>query len=121
ATYMAAVNVRKDIEAARARVARLLGTRPVEITFTAGATEANNLAIHGVMRRHPEARMLVSAIEHDSVLEPARQYNHAEIAATEQGIVDLAALEQSIDDQTVLLSIMYANNEIGTIQPIREI
>lgn len=121
ALYGAAVQVKKDLEAARAGVAQILGARPVEITFTAGGTEANNLAIHGVMRAFPQGNMVVSAIEHDSVLETARQYASAEAPVTEKGVVDVAALATMIDDSTVLVSIMLANNEIGTIQPVREI
>lgn len=121
AVYLAANQVRKDLEAARGSVAAVIGARPVEVTFTAGGTEANNLAIHGVLRAFPESKVLVSAIEHESVLATAGQYPHAEIPVTEQGVIDVAALEKAIDYGTVLISIMYANNEIGTIQPIRDI
>lgn len=121
ATYLAAQAVRKDLEAARAAVARCIGARPVEVTFTAGGTEANNLAIHGVMAEFPDAGIVVSAIEHDSVLEAARQYDCTEAPVTAQGIADVAALERLVDDRTVLISIMYANNEIGTVQPVRDI
>src|SRR3954452_15560834 len=71
ATYSAALDVHKDLEKARAEVALGFGARPSEVVFTAGGTEANNLAIHGVMRRYPGANMVVSAVEHDSVLAPA--------------------------------------------------
>ena len=64
ATYLAAKTVRKAIDDARSRTAKALGVRPGEIIFTAGATEANNLAIHGVMAKYPEKKMLVSAAEH---------------------------------------------------------
>lgn len=121
ATYAAARQVHQAVEAARASVAHYIGARPAEITFTAGGTEANNLVIHGVMRRFPDANMLMSGIEHDSVLETGKQYDRRLVAMTEQGILDLSALESAIDDRTVLVSIMYANNEIGTIQPIRDI
>ena len=121
ALYWPAHQVAKDIAAARAKVAGWLGSRPSEVVFTAGGTEANNLAIHGVMARFPAAEMLASSIEHDSVLEPARQYNSREIPVTPEGLVDLPALTNLISDRTVLISVMYANNEIGTIQPIREI
>jgi cysteine desulfurase len=65
--------------------------------------------------------MVVSAIEHDSVLQPARRYNTSEVAMHADGIVDSSALQAAIHDKTVLISIMYANNEIGTVQPLREI
>jgi len=121
ALYGAAERVRHDVDTARSSVARSLGVRPAEIVFTAGGSEANNLAIHGVMTRYPGARLLMSAIEHDSVLEAGKQFAHDMVSVTGQGIVDTAALKEQIDDNTVMISIMYANNEIGTIQPIREI
>src|SRR5688572_12604732 len=74
ALYLAAKSVAADIAAARATVAGLLGVRPAEIIFTAGGTEANNLAVHGVMRQFPDANVIVSAVEHESVLKPAHVY-----------------------------------------------
>jgi cysteine desulfurase len=121
ATYLPAQQVRHDLEAARRTVADLLGARSAEITFTAGATEANNLAIHGIMRQFPHGNVIVSAVEHDSVLVPAQTHDVRIAPVDEYGQVQLDALEQLIDDKTVLVSIMYANNEVGTIQPIREI
>lgn len=121
ALYGAAHDVARDLAKARADVAAVLGARPVEITFTAGGTEANNLAIHGVMAAHPGKKVIVSTIEHDSVLETARQYGCLAAPVTEQGIIDTAQLRKLIDDDTVLVSLMYANNEIGTIQPIAQV
>ncbi len=121
AVYGAAQRVSKDLQAARASVAQVIGARPVEVTFTAGGTEANNLAIHGVMSRFPAANMVVSGIEHDSVLGPAAQYTYKLARVNEQGVVDIPALRALVDDQTALISVMYANNEIGTVQPVRDI
>lgn len=121
ALYTAAHEVAQDVAQARATVAHYLGARPAEITFTAGGTEANNLAIHGVMRRFPEGNIVVSAIEHESVLRAAEHYECRKVAVDAQGVVDLAALEAAIDDKTVLVSIIYANNEVGVIQPLRDI
>jgi len=121
ATYLVAQGVKKDLEAARARVAYWFGARPNEITFTAGSTEANNLVIHGLMRQYPNAKVIVSAIEHESVLAPAHEYDCVEAPVTTKGVVDLEKLAQLIDDTTVLVSVMYANNEVGTIQPIGQI
>lgn len=121
ATYMAAQHVRQALESARADVAVVLGARSSEIIFTAGGTESDNLAIAGVMQQFPEANVVVSAIEHDAVLEPAGQFNCSVSLVNEQGIVDLADLAAKINGQTVLVSVMYANNEVGTIQPIRQI
>jgi cysteine desulfurase len=121
ANYLAAQEVHRDLDAVRASVAACLGARANEIIFTAGGTESDNLAIAGVMRQFPGAKVVVSSIEHDAVLEPARQFDCTVTPVTLQGLVDLAALEANIDDQTVLISVMYANNEVGTIQPIRQV
>lgn len=121
ATYLAAQAVKKDLDAARASIASWLGARPSEVVFTAGGTEANNLAIHGIMRQYPDATIITSAIEHESVLRPACAYNCKEAPATPAGLVHLDKLRALIDDQTVLVSIMYANNEVGTVQPVRAV
>jgi cysteine desulfurase len=121
ASYQAARQIRQALETARIQVAHWLGARPSEVVFTAGGTEANNLAIHGVMRRYPQANVVVSAIEHDAVLGPARHYDCRQAVVTADGQLDLGALQVLVDDQTVLISVMYANNEIGTIQPLRNV
>jgi cysteine desulfurase len=121
ATYLPAVGVRKDLDAARARVAHWLGARPNEVVFTAGGTEANNLAIRGVMEQFPDKKLIVSSIEHESVLRPAHQYQCTEAPVGKDGIVDLATLKALIDDDTVLVSVMYANNEMGAVQPVRQL
>ena len=121
ATYSAARDVRKALATARAGIAHWLGARPAEIIFTAGGTEANNLAIDGVMRQFPDGNVVVSAIEHESVLEPARGYDCRQAAIGPDGRLDLEDLRRKIDNKTVLVSIMYANNEIGTVQPLRKI
>lgn len=121
ATYLAAKQVRQSLESARAGVAVALGARVSEIIFTAGGTEANNLAIHGVMRAFPGKKVVVSAVEHESVLAAARIYDCTEVPVMSDGLLDIAGLERAIGDDTVLVSIMYANNEVGTIQPIREV
>ncbi len=121
ATYSAAINVRKQLEAGRSKVAHWLGANSSDIIFTAGGTEANNLAIHGVMQQFTGANIVVSSIEHDSVLVPANQYEVRHVAVDEKGRVNLEDLAKKIDENTALVSVMYANNEIGTIQPIREV
>jgi len=120
ATYSAALAVKKSVAEARSKVAHWLGARSSEIIFTAGGTEANNLAVHGVMRQFPAGNIVVSAIEHESVLAPARDYDCREAAVRPDGRLDVDDLRRKIDDKTVLVSIIYANNEIGTIQPVRE-
>ena len=121
ATYNAARQVHKDLEAARASVAHWLGSKPSEVVFVAGGTEANNLAIHGIMSQFPKANIVLSGIEHESVLAAAKHYDYREVAVKLDGTIDLVDLEKKIDENTVLVSVMYANNEIGTIQPLREI
>lgn len=115
ATYLAAKKVRSAVEEARARVAKTLGVRPGEIVFTAGATEANNLAIHGVMAKHPGKKLLISAVEHASVLETAKQYDHELIPVDSFGHVDAESLKKLITDDVVLVSCMWVNNEVGTV------
>lgn len=121
ATYLPAVAVRKDLAAARSRVAGVLGARPNEIIFTAGGTEANNLAIRGVLEQHAGTNVVISSIEHESVLAAAHQYACKEAPVSSQGVVDIDALTGLVDDRTVLVSVMYANNEVGSVQPIHQI
>lgn len=121
ATYAPARRVSDELETARANVAHWLGARPTEVIFTAGGTEANNLAIHGVLQAFPGSNVVVSAIEHESVLAPARAYDCREATVLADGMVDLLTLRAIIDERTVLVSIMYANNEVGTIEPLTEV
>jgi cysteine desulfurase len=115
------------VEAGRGEVAALLHAEPREIVFTSGATEANNLALLGVMRATPPgSHLVVSAIEHASVLEPAERLRREGFGVTvapvdRLGRVDPERVQAALTPQTALVSIMAANNEIGTIQPIREI
>lgn len=121
ATYAAAQAVHKDLEAARSSIAHWLGARPTEVIFTAGGTEANNLAIRGVLSQFPEGNIVTTGIEHDSVLRTAQEFAHRIAPVSEDGIASVPALIELVDDQTVLVSVMYANNEVGTVQPIRAI
>jgi cysteine desulfurase len=119
--YMAARNVKRDIADARVRVAYWLGARPTEIIFTAGATESVNIAIHGVMGRFEGAKVVALSTEHESVLGSVGRYPHALAPVLPNGSVDMGKLEALLDDQVVLLSLAYANNELGTIQPLAQI
>ncbi|HET9850014.1 MAG TPA: cysteine desulfurase family protein [Candidatus Saccharimonadales bacterium] len=121
ATYLAARAARQDLEEARGRAAQTLGAKPAEIIFTAGATEANNLAISGIAQRFSDGQILVSAIEHDSVLAPARRAGAQKIPVWADGRVNLDKLAKLISDRTVLISVGLINNEIGTIQPLKDI
>ncbi len=114
-----------QVDAAKARIAALLDSVPEAVVLTAGASEANNLAICGVARRAPKGRdeILISAIEHPSVraaAEAMREFGFrvGEIPVDHQGLVDLDALRDRVSERTALVSVMAANHEIGTIQPI---
>lgn len=120
-SYLAAKSVRQSLDNARAAVAHWLGAKPREVIFTAGATESINLAIHGVMRAFPQGHIVTSSIEHDAVLAAAGIYDHTVAPVLKDGTVNVDALKKAITDTTVLVSVAIANNEIGTIQPLREI
>ncbi len=119
ASYLAAKSVAKDISKARLTVAGWLGIRPSEVIFTAGGTEANNLAIRGVMDLYPGANLVVSQIEHESVTKPAKKYDCRQANVLPSGVVDVDIIKKLVTDKTVLVSVIYANNEIGTLQPLR--
>ena len=119
--YLAGRAASQALEDARSAVAQILGAKPAEIIFTAGATEANNLAIQGVMKDFPECEVLVSTIEHESVLAPAAIFNYHMVPVDSKGRVDLQKLETMVSDKTVLVSIGLVNNEIGTVQAMPDI
>jgi cysteine desulfurase len=122
ALYKGGRDAKTALETARQSVASAIGARPSEVTFTAGGTESANLAINGVMANYPNASLIVSAVEHAAVLEPARQYTRLKVAPVDKtGRIEVNELSQLIDDDTVLISVMYANNEVGTVQPIEDI
>lgn len=117
---------RAAVDRARREVAALIGARPNEIIFTSGGTEANNLAIRGVCEAAPGRHIITSAIEHPSVrgvcaaLEQ-RGWEVTRLPVYENGIVRVEDVRAAIRADTVLVSVMLANNEIGTIQPVAEI
>ncbi|MEK7493571.1 MAG: cysteine desulfurase family protein [Patescibacteria group bacterium] len=119
------------LDRARHRVADMLGCLSQEVIFTGSATEANNLALYGVVRQALEKKkpvhIITSTIEHESVANPLAQLAREEyvsvtyIPASRDGFIDVNAFQSALTEHTVLVSMMYANNEIGTLQPIREI
>ncbi|NOT34147.1 MAG: cysteine desulfurase [Candidatus Eisenbacteria bacterium] len=116
---------REALTAARERVAIATGANLEEVVFTAGGSEANNLALKGIvaMAAPERRRLVVSAVEHPSVLETARELEREGVPVTivpvdADGIVSIAALERAIDSDVALVSLMIANNETGAIQPI---
>ena len=119
---------RAALDKARAKVAGLINAEPREVVFTSGGTESDNLAIKGVAAYKGRARghIVTTRMEHPAVLEPCaylkRQgFEVTELGISADGLIDLGALENAIRDDTVLISVMAANSEVGTIQPIREI
>lgn len=121
AVYDSARKVRSDIDRARQGVAGLIGAKSSEITFLPGGTEANNTVIKGVMDRYPGANMLISAVEHPSVYIPAANYEHKNVPVNKTGLISVDDVFSLVDDNTALVSIIHASNEIGTIQPIADI
>jgi cysteine desulfurase len=122
------VLAKREVESARKEIAEIIGAQPDEIIFTSGGTESNNLAIFGTVSswdiRCPN--VVISSIEHPSVLEGVRELEKHGVEVTflpvgSDGIVSVKDVAEAIKENTVLVSIMYANNEIGTIQPIAEI
>jgi cysteine desulfurase len=116
----------RALDAARETIAHCIGADFQEIIFTGSATEANNLILRGVMSRLPKPRIIISSIEHESVLGTARSLKNdgADVICLpvdKTGLVDLKKLRASLNKNTILVSIMYANNEIGTVQPIVEV
>jgi cysteine desulfurase len=118
------------IREAREQIATVLGTQPNEIIFTSGGTESNNMAIHHVIQAarfaHSRIHVITSSIEHHAVL---RVLQHLEsdlmevtyVPVDAQGVVNVEHIEQAIRSNTVLISVMYGNNEVGTLQPIQAI
>ena len=114
------------IDEARTSVATLIGAEPAEIVFTAGGTEADNFALRGAaeaLELRGRKRLVTSTIEHEAVLNTCRHlarrgYEWATVPVTTDGVVTTAALEGVLTPETAIVSVMHANNEIGTIQPI---
>ncbi|RLI35269.1 cysteine desulfurase NifS [Candidatus Bathyarchaeota archaeon] len=119
---------RQAIDDARNKVATLVGAETKEIFFTSGGTESNNLAIKGVAYRNKNKgnHIITSSIDHMSVINPCKDlskqgFNVTYLPVDPYGTVNVEALKDAVTDKTILVSIMYANNEIGTIEPISEI
>ena len=119
---------KKAVEESREQIAKILNCKPNEIYFTAGGSESNNTAIKGIARanRNKGNHIITSKIEHPSVLETCKclekdGFEVSYISVDKNGIIDFEELKNAIKPSTILISVMFANNEIGTIQPIEEI
>ena len=126
--YKLGREARKAIEDSREKIAKVLNCKANEIYFTAGGSESDNTAIKGIAKANKQRgnHIITSKIEHPAVLETCKQlekegFEMTYISVDEKGIVDLEELKKSIKPTTILITIMFANNEIGTIQPIEEI
>jgi cysteine desulfurase len=118
----------KALVSSRKTVADLLGAEPEEIIFTSGGTESDNLALKGIayLKKNKGKHIITSVIEHPAILNTCEYlgdtgYGISYIPVDDQGLIDPADVEDAITDDTILISVMHANNEIGTIQPIKEI
>ena len=119
---------REALERSRRRIADFLGAAANEIVFTSGGTESNNLAVLGLVRNLPATKkhVVTSTIEHPAVSGPIEQLEHEGVAVTRvgverDGVIDVDKVLRSVRPETVLISLMHANNEVGTLQPIREL
>jgi cysteine desulfurase len=116
------------VERARKQIAELIGANPKEIVFTSGATESNNLALKGVAEMYAERgnHIITAATEHKAILDTCKRLEKDGLRVTylpvqQNGLVDLDMLRAAITDKTILISVMYANNEIGVLQPVADI
>lgn len=122
AAYLPAKKVAAEYETAKNTIAHAIGAKGTDIVITAGATEANNLAFTAVAQRnHGKGEVLYLETEHDSVRAVAQQYNGTAVKVLPSGLINLGDLKAKITDDTILISVSLANNELGTIQPLAEI
>ncbi|HNX10213.1 MAG TPA: cysteine desulfurase NifS, partial [Methanothrix sp.] len=121
------LEAKEALEESREKVAVLLGANPEEVIFTSGGTESDNLALLGIAHRNAKIgkHIITSSVEHPAILETCRRLEKEGFSVTylpvnRDGSIEMSALEEAIRPDTILISIMHANNEIGTIQPIEE-
>jgi cysteine desulfurase len=116
----------KAIEKARKQIASLINAEPSEILLTSGGTESNNTALRGIAMKNISGQIITSSIEHDAILEPCKKleqngFDVDYLPVNKFGMVDSSVLKSHISDKTILVSIMFGNNEVGTIQLISEL
>jgi cysteine desulfurase len=130
ALHREALDAKRELERARERIASVIGAHADEIIFTASGTEANNLALQGVLRplllQHGEVHAITSAVEHQSVLVPLRALEREGLYLTvlpvdSEGLVNPRDLAEAINEETALVSVQWVNSEVGTIEPLRDI
>jgi len=116
----------KAIEKARKQVANLINADPSEILFTSGGTESNNTVLYGIAKKNQESRIITSSIEHDAILEPCKKlekegFEIIYLPVNNYGLVDPLILKNNLADNTSIVSIMFGNNEVGTVEPISDL
>jgi cysteine desulfurase len=116
----------KAIEKARTQIANLINADPSEILFTSGGTESNNTALYGIAKKNPGSRIITSSIEHDAILEPCKRlekdgFDLIYLPVDNSGLVDPLILKNNLSGNTSLVSVMFGNNEVGTIEPISDL
>jgi cysteine desulfurase len=116
----------KAIKKVRKQIADLISADPEEILFTSGGTESNNTALYGITHANQGNHIIISSIEHDAILEPCKKlekegFEITYLPVNQEGLINPLDFKKSIKENTCLASIMFANNEVGTIQPIKEI
>jgi cysteine desulfurase len=126
--HAAGAAAREAVEAARGAVAAMLGAHPEEILFTAGGTEADNLAVLGLARAAPPEKrhVVISRVEHAAVREAARRldsegFEVTKVGTDADGLVDPAEFAGALRPETALAAVVWANNEFGTVEPIKEL
>lgn len=117
---------RKAVEKARKQIASLINVDPSEIFITSGGTESNNTALRGIATKHSFGQIITSSIEHDAILEPCKKlsqdgFDVVYLPVDKFGTVSMSDLKNHLSEKTRIVSIMFGNNEVGTIQPITEI
>ena len=117
---------RKAVEKARKQIASLINAEPSEIFITSGGTESNNTALQGIATKHSSGQIITSSIEHDAILEPCKKlsqegFDVVYLPVNNFGTINLSELKNFLSEKTRIVSIMFGNNEVGTIQPIAEI
>ncbi|MEK9682201.1 MAG: cysteine desulfurase family protein [Nitrosopumilus sp.] len=117
---------RKAVEKARKQIASLINAEPSEIFITSGGTESNNTALQGIATKHSSGQIITSSIEHDAILEPCKKlsqegFDVVYLPVNNFGTINLSDLKNFLSEKTRIVSIMFGNNEVGTIQPIAEI
>jgi len=115
----------RAIEKARKQIAYLINADPSEILFTSGGTESNNTALYGIAKKNPGSRIITSSIEHDAILEPCKKlekegFDIIYLPVNNYGLVDPLILKENLTENTCLVSIMFGNNEVGTVEPISD-